>query len=158
MSDQRTNDGARRWAKGVVIVGLLAALLGACGMGGKSQATAADARFEQINDVVAASTVVSRPGLPTNTNYSSKITMVGGLSDADLARVIDEALVVARDELGPTSNGGADLFFRTDGGSIDLKVVIPLLGDVGNQFSLSEGSLVFSQAELKAYVSPSEGS
>lgn len=144
--------------KGVVIVGLLAVLLGGCAMGGKSQADAAVARFEQIEYVTGASTSVTRPGLPTNTNYFSKVTVVEGLSDADLALVIDQVLLVAREELAPTATGGASFFFRTAGGSIDLRDAVPLLGGVGQQSiaNTAVGDLSFSKDTLKAHVSPSE--
>ena len=158
MTGRQNQSGAMLSAKGVVIVGLLALLLGGCAMGGKSQADAAVARFEQIDHVVGASTSVTRPGLPTNTNYFSKVTVVEGLSDVDLALVIDQVLLVAREELAPTATGGASFFFRTAGGSIDLRDAVPLLGGVGDQSiaNTAAGDLSFSKDTLNAYVSPSE--
>ena len=116
MKEPQNHGGSKRWAKGVVIVGLLAVLLGGCAMGGTSQA------------------------------------------DVDLALVIDQVLLVAREELAPTATGGASFFFRTAGGSIDLRDAVPLLGGVGDQSiaNTAAGDLSFSKDTLNAYVSPSE--
>ena len=140
------------------MAGLLASLLSGCA-GGESQATAADARFEQIEHVVSAATVVMHSGAPWNTSFDTTIVIDEDLSAADIAKVVDSAILVAQEELA-SANVGALFGFSTQTKAANLKEVAPLLGDLGRQFdsSLSRGTINLTQGELKAYQSPGDGS
>ena len=107
MTGLRGPRGLAAAIKGVVMAGLLASLLSGCA-GGESQAKAADDKFSTIDHVVGASTSVSRPGIPTNTNYFVQIELDEGLTVQQVAHVVDSAVVVARTELAPTASAGID--------------------------------------------------
>ena len=141
------------------MAGLLASLLSGC-TGGESQATAADERFAEVPHVVDSSTVVQRAGSPLNTQYNTDLTLETELAVAEQADAIDAVLVVAREELSPTANVGFVLHIVGGSRAIDMEQVIANLGGVGEQTTddLRTGQLRLSQDELKAYVSPSEGS
>ena len=141
------------------MAGLLASLLGGCA-GGESQAKAADEKFLTVDHVSAAHTIVSRPGSPLNVQYTTTVTLEESLTAELQAHAIDGILLVARDDLSGTANYGYVINVSGGGLTIDMEAVVDLIGAVGNQQpnNLRVGQLWVAQDDLKAYVSPSEGS
>lgn len=137
------------------MAGLLASLLSGCA-GGEDKATAADEQFLTVEHVVRSHTTTLHSGVPWNTSYSPTVVVDEALSAEETAKVVDQVILVAQEELA-SANVGVRFYFRTETKIVNLKEVAPLLGDVGLQGSgMGSGTLNLTQADLKAYLSPEE--
>lgn len=136
-------------------MGLIALILSGCG-GGEGAARAADERFASVEHVTEVRTTTSHGGAPWNTGYSVSVGVEVGLSDEQIARVVDELIVIAHDELSGANVGVRFYLGFEDASRLDLRGVVPMLGDIGDQSegNLHDGILDMFQADVKAYESP----
>lgn len=89
-----------RWALGASVISVL---LAACG--GAGEANAAQARMAGIDGVNDAVVHSSRAGSPLNLEYSVSLRLPGGESVEDVTEIFAQALLIADEELRPTTAG-----------------------------------------------------
>ena len=146
--------GERRIALSVSVAALVLMLSG-CG-GGEGAAKAADERFSAVEHVTDVGTSTDHGGAPWNTGYTPFVELEPGLDDVTLAHVVDQLIVIARDELSGANVGVRFYFSGSDLSNVDLRGVVPMLGDIGDQSegNLRGGVLDMFQADVKSYESP----
>ena len=146
--------GERRIALSVSVATLVLMLSG-CG-GGEGAAKAADERFSAVEHVTEVRTTTSHGGAPWNTGYDVSAGVTTGLTDEQIARVVDDLIVIAHDELSGANVGVWFYLGFEDTSRLDLREVAPVLGGVGRQLdvNLHDGILYMTQSDLRAYESP----
>ncbi|WP_152650182.1 hypothetical protein [Demequina aestuarii] len=133
---------------------IVASVLGGCASGDE-EARRADEAIGDLEHVSESATIVRRPGVPTNRQFTTHLTFVDGVSQSEQEETIDEVLAIAREEIAPAANAG--FILQVSGGStvIDMEAVVASLGDIGTQrpSNLEVGSLSLTADALRAYES-----